>query len=685
MKRTILFAAALAVIALGAWAQQPPEQAAPPAPTPPQGADQSAEVRYTNESVARVSFVSGKAFVQRASDLGFEEAGLNMPVSEGDRIGTSDGRAEVHFGRANYLRLDNDTKVDVLNLPKKDDDIARIRVWSGDIFLVVGTLKNEKSIEVHTADASFYVLERGVYRIGVRENRDTVIEVHKGLIEAAGETGSTLLKGSQRLVVSEGRPASKPSSFIAVANDAFDKFNEARGAVTGRESAESHLPEELGDYEGDLEEYGEWTYVAPYGNVWVPNAVDDGWRPYYDGRWVWLPLTGWTWWPYEPWGWATFHYGYWHWAFDLGWYWIPYSIWGPAWVSWWWDSYYFAWSPLSYWGYPGILLGGVYYTDYYGPYYPIDSQSLTVVRRDSLAGPSVSASALTRDQVGSLDKLSLTGRRPDVVPEGSKVSVRPLDGDRVMLQKDERGSGLAKDGSGARSINRPGESGQAGAAGRTAESPRAVRRPDDPGKSSRGTERPAEPRSQGDRTSDKARTPDKGQSAPPVKKGGPGGNEALEMSVYRSDPSISGATAAAAASQARGLSAPRVYPSSPSVTRPPSYGGSGRVRSRSYASPYSRPSSGGSSSPSVSRPSSSSSRSGSSSRSSGGSRIGSSSRSSSSGSRGSVGGASRSPSSGSRGSSGGSSSRGSSSGSSSRGSSSSSGSRGSSSGGTHKK
>lgn len=661
MKRTIVIAAVVLAVAVGVSAQQAP----PPAP---QDTKELADAKYTNESVARLSFVDGKAFVQRASDLGFENGALNMPVSEGDRIGTSEGRVEVHFGKANYLRLDNDTKVDILNLPKKDDDIARIRVWSGDVFLVVGTLKKEKSIEIHTADSSFYVLDRGVYRIGVRENRDTVIEVHTGLIEAAGEEGSTLLKGSQRLVVSEGRFASKPSSFIAVANDGFDKFNEARGAVTGREYAGGNLPEELSDYEADLDESGEWTYVAPYGNVWVPNAVDDGWRPYYDGRWVWLPMSGWTWWPYEPWGWPTFHYGRWHWGLGLGWYWIPMDVWGPAWVSWWWDSYYFAWSPISYWGYPGILLGGVYYTDYYGTYYPYDSQSLTVVRRDSLRDPHIASSALSRDSIRTLDKMSLTSRTPDVRPAGTKISVQPLDRDRVLLRNDDRKTGLRNDGT-------AGQTGTGRDAARTADSPRTVRRPDDPDRA-RGTEREAGSKPQG------AKSPGTDKSPAPAKKpGGSGEREIHEMSaapaagpaaasVYRSDPSISGTT-----SQARVTRSFSGYPSSPSITRPASYGDNGRARARSYTGPYSRPSSGGSSSSSVSRPST-----GRASGSSGGTsrtRMGSSSPSRSSGS----GGASRSSSSRSSGSS----SRGSSSGSSSRGSSSSSGSRGSSSGGTHKK
>ena len=471
MKRTFIIAAAVIALAAGVFAQE----AQAPAP---QAQQETKDAKYTNESIARLSYVDGKAFVQRASDLGYEEAALNMPISEGDRLSTSEGRVEVHFGRANYLRLDNDSKVDILNLPKKDDEIARIRVWSGQVYLVVGTLKKEKSIELHTADSSFYVLDRGVYRVDVRENRDTEIQVHQGLIEVAGEEGSTLLKASQRLEISEGRFASKPSSFIAVANDGFDRFNESRAAATGREIAQARLPEELSDYEGELEEYGDWTYLPPYGNVWVPGGIDDDWRPYYNGRWTWLPLSGWTWWPYDPWGWSTFHYGRWHWGLDLGWYWIPMNMWGPGWVNWWWDDYYFGWAPLSYWGYPGVIMGGMYYGHYYGAYYPYGSRALTVVRRDQLRDPHIAQNALRGDSLKSLNRMSLTNRNLSLKPAGTKISVQPLDGGRVLLRNADKGTGLTQD----RRINRPGTS-----AGGTATStgPRAIRKPDDPGKSRR--------------------------------------------------------------------------------------------------------------------------------------------------------------------------------------------------------
>ena len=101
-----------------------------------------------------------------------------------------------------------------------------------------------------------------------------------------------------------------------------------------------------------LSPYGYWTFVAPYGRVWVP-AVGWGWRPYYYGRWV-LTDWGWTFVSDDPWGWAAYHYGRWNWAVGVGWYWIPGNVWAPAWVSWRYGGGFVGWCPL---GPPGIAFG----------------------------------------------------------------------------------------------------------------------------------------------------------------------------------------------------------------------------------------------------------------------------------------------------------------------------------------
>jgi hypothetical protein len=164
-------------------------------------------------------------------------------------------------------------------------------------------------------------------------------------------------------------PLAEIPAVRAVADDS-STAGTRRTSVLTRQAREALSP---GNRE--INEHGDWQYLAPYGYVWVPRGMGGDWRPYWNGRWGWLPLTGWTWTPYEPWGWAPFHYGRWHWGVGMGWYWIPSSFWGPAWVNWWWDDYYFGWAPMSWWGYPGILYGGRYYGRGWEGYYPWDSRA----------------------------------------------------------------------------------------------------------------------------------------------------------------------------------------------------------------------------------------------------------------------------------------------------------------------
>jgi hypothetical protein len=332
MKRLAVITALLFVGFAVSWAQSSEE-----------------EPQYTNESFARLSFISGSVYIQRGSEEGYEDGVINMPIEEGNRLGTTDGRAELYLGKRTFLRLDNNTKVEILNFPKKGSDLTRLNVLKGNVYLSVGRLDEEKSIELHTPDSSFYVLSDGLFRVDVYENKKTDIFVFYGVVEAAGEEGSVLIKSELNLTVASGRFSGRPVRFLAVAEDAFDRWSESRESSLAVQVASKRLPAELEDFEGELDEYGDWNWVNPYGWVWVPGGVGPYWRPYYNGSWTWLYMGGWTWLPYDPWGWVTFHYGRWGWHGGLGWYWIPGTIWGPAWVGWWYGADYWAWAPLGYW------------------------------------------------------------------------------------------------------------------------------------------------------------------------------------------------------------------------------------------------------------------------------------------------------------------------------------------------
>ncbi len=55
----------------------------------------------------------------------------------------------------------------------------------------------------------------------------------------------------------------------------------------------------------NLSPHGDWLDAAGYGYVWQPRNIDNDWRPYSHGRWVYTD-AGWTWDSAEPYGWAPF-------------------------------------------------------------------------------------------------------------------------------------------------------------------------------------------------------------------------------------------------------------------------------------------------------------------------------------------------------------------------------------------
>ncbi len=431
---------------------------------------------YDAASFARVTYVKGDVTVTRAGDLGSEEATVNVALVEGDRIGVREGRAEVDFGRKNFLRIDRGTEVEISNLPRGGDDRTRLHLRSGRIYLRVNSLDQEKNIEVHSPDASYYVLEEGLFRFDVRSNAETELAVIEGSIEAAGEGGSQIISSRERLVASNGRLGAQGA--YSYSRDDFDNFNEDRDSKYSQYVSNRYLPSELSDYEEELSDNGSWVYEQPYGYVWAPRLNYSDWRPYYYGRWSWYASCGWTWIPDESWGWPVHHYGRWGWRLGLGWYWVPQVSWGPAWVHWYHGSDYYGWCPLSWYNYPCVLADNMYYDRYHGSHYPGHNRAMTVVHRNQLQNRHVSHVALSRQQASGLGHINLAARQPDVRPVINRSGLRSANslgsGARTQIRSFERTLDRSSLGSLSRVTGRPADGSRAaGSVGRSA-SPRTV-------------------------------------------------------------------------------------------------------------------------------------------------------------------------------------------------------------------
>ncbi|MGE0456158.1 MAG: DUF6600 domain-containing protein [Vicinamibacteria bacterium] len=292
----------------------------------------------------RISHVEGGTTLQRASETGAEEALRNLPFLPGDRVWTTaDGRAEFQFVGGVLLRLDSRSKLDyIAHEGERDDERLALRLWSGSTILRLSS--RAPIVEIETPGGLVTARSRSALRLDVRsgEARLAVLEGRADL-----DTGRrrVRLEAGEQTFASQGE-VDEPRELDLRGDDDFASWEQDREAQVGvADDPPRYLPEELAEYEPELDRNGSWHVEIGVGNVWVPNA-GSGWQPYLNGGWRWTPY-GWTFVPNESWAWAPSHYGRWGHSVNLGWYWMPDNVWGPAWVSWSAGGDYVGWCPLG--------------------------------------------------------------------------------------------------------------------------------------------------------------------------------------------------------------------------------------------------------------------------------------------------------------------------------------------------
>ncbi len=273
-----------------------------------------AQDSYYPYSYARISYLRGEAIVERASDLGVESAEVNFALSNGDKILIENGLVELSFGRNNFLRLDCYSVLELARLPENQNGEFSLYLHQGRAYLRISYLEQDKQFSVHTGDASFYVLENGLYRFEADGEEGTLAIALNGSLETAGQAQSLILQPGESILAYEGE-LEPGASDLAYQWDELASWNQERDRLLemAASSGSGYLPREIREYEPELSSYGRWVYERPYGYVWVPAVTVIDWRPYLIGRWTWYPRIGWTWISAEPWGWAVYHYGRWHW------------------------------------------------------------------------------------------------------------------------------------------------------------------------------------------------------------------------------------------------------------------------------------------------------------------------------------------------------------------------------------
>lgn len=321
-----------------------------------------------NTDVARVSFIArGSVVVQRGDENAQLAATVNTPLLPGDFIATQPGtEAEVQLGGFTMLRLGENVQIRIVN---NDSTVREVQLASGTVILSIAHPQSGGA-HVDTPSITLRTSSVGDYRITVDADGTTLATARGGTAEILTAQQTYTLAPGRTLVARGAAQNPQIEESAEVARDALDAFNTERArTVNSALDTDTYAPASIAGYD-DLNAYGNWIDVPPYGMVWNPN-VPAGWAPYRYGSWVWDDGFGWTWVASEPWGWAPFHYGSWFYCAPNGWCWYPPGlgmnpVWYPAMVGWFgFGDYWGATLGWQYWGW--VPLGP--YESYY-PWYP---------------------------------------------------------------------------------------------------------------------------------------------------------------------------------------------------------------------------------------------------------------------------------------------------------------------------
>jgi hypothetical protein len=269
--------------------------------------------------IVRLSDVQGSVQINKNTGMGFENAFLNLPITQGVQVRTRDrGRAEIEFEDGSTLRLTPNTTVEFSTLGL-DDAGKRISA----IYLVEGLAyvnwigKDDFSLNFSREKISLD--HAGHFRV------DTSLEVvslavFKGDVEVEGPAGKIMVekKKTATFDTADNDKYTLANNIEEAPLDAWDKEADSYHEQYARNNSSPY-----GYGASDMNYYGAYSNVPGYGMMWQPFFAGVGWDPFMDGAWSWYPGSGYMFASAYPWGWTPYHYGSWMFVPGMGWMWQP--------------------------------------------------------------------------------------------------------------------------------------------------------------------------------------------------------------------------------------------------------------------------------------------------------------------------------------------------------------------------
>jgi len=275
--------------------------------------------------IVRLSDVQGSVQIDRAVGQGYEKAFLNLPITQGAKVQTKDGRAQIEFEDGSTLRITPDTVLQFSDLLLRDSGarVSTVHVQEGKAYVNFhGTKDDELTLTFGREKA--VITQAAHVRLEMGDAQAS-LAVFNGVVEIEGPFGKMEVAKNHTLTLDLADPK-RYTTAKWVDDDPYDAWDKQQDQYQQRYASTQHgLSSGYGN--SDLNYYGSFTDVPGYGTLWQPYLAGAGWDPFMDGAWAFNPGFGYGWVSAYPWGWTPYYSGEWMFVPGYGWMWEP-GAWG---------------------------------------------------------------------------------------------------------------------------------------------------------------------------------------------------------------------------------------------------------------------------------------------------------------------------------------------------------------------
>jgi len=271
--------------------------------------------------IVRLSDVQGGVQIDKNAGLGFENAFLNLPVTQGTQLRTREnGRAEIEFEDGSTLRVTPNTTVEFSTLGLNDAGkrLSTVNLVEGRAY-VNWLGKSADEFTLKFSQEKVVLTQAAHFRVAASSSMVEVASF-KNQLEVVGPSG-TVRVDKKKMVTFEVNENDQSAVAKNIEETPYDEWDKQSISYHDEYAKNNSTPYGYG-YR-DLSYYGGYTNFPGYGMLWQPYFSGIGWNPFMDGAWSWYPGMGYMWASAYPWGWMPYYYGSWLYAPGFGWGWQP--------------------------------------------------------------------------------------------------------------------------------------------------------------------------------------------------------------------------------------------------------------------------------------------------------------------------------------------------------------------------